>query len=276
MAFDIFEFIEFCMSIIKAFLVSLLLLISIEVVGIILSTTILFIPSHYLIHILGLSRIITNLICFSIVTIYLFKTSQYRPKCKVEFRNFNYQMVIPLLALALGRYLLCIPFFEGDNLSQLHLNNSINSSFFTIFYKCLATLILAPIFEELIFRYYIYNGLTQRYSIFTAILVSTLMFSLIHVFNIKSIFPSLIFGAISCYIYYKTNNLLYSILLHFFSNVIAISKQIFKSEYYQILDSIHYGILLLFTMIVGICTCIIAIKLILMIQNKSSKTKLLQ
>lgn len=76
----------------------------------------------------------------------------------------------------------------------------------------LTTGILAPIVEEFIFRYGI-QGIYSKKSVVTGIIVSSLMFGIAHMNPIQSTY-AFILGLILGYLYYKTGNLLNSIILH--------------------------------------------------------------
>ncbi|MCK9480658.1 MAG: CPBP family intramembrane metalloprotease [Bacteroidia bacterium] len=78
---------------------------------------------------------------------------------------------------------------------------------------------LLPAFVEEVF----FRGLLQRFitewfgSIWTGIIVSALVFALFH-FRITQILPIFFVGLLFGYIYYRTGNLYYTILMHFVHN----------------------------------------------------------
>jgi len=82
----------------------------------------------------------------------------------------------------------------------------------------LSSLILAPIFEEIIFRGYILKGFLSTYSSRKAIIASAIIFGLVH------FYPHQIIGAIPLglffgWVYYKTRSIGITIILHFFTNL---------------------------------------------------------
>lgn len=81
--------------------------------------------------------------------------------------------------------------------------------------------VIPAIVEELIFRGIIYNGLKQ-YGKVTAIVVSAVLFSLIHGNIDQTVYPFL-FGLILAYIMFKTDNIIYSMLAHFINNAIVLT-----------------------------------------------------
>ena len=80
--------------------------------------------------------------------------------------------------------------------------------------------ILPAIFEELLFRGIILNGLKQ-YGKWTAILGSAGLFALLHG-NIGQLIYPFMLGIILGYIVYKTGNVLYSIIIHLINNTFSV------------------------------------------------------
>ena len=79
--------------------------------------------------------------------------------------------------------------------------------------------VLAPIFEELIYRKAIIDRL-RRYGDLPAILISGLIFGLIHG-NFSQVFYSAAIGLVLGYVYVRTGNVLYTILLHATFNIVS-------------------------------------------------------
>lgn len=81
--------------------------------------------------------------------------------------------------------------------------------------------VVPAIVEELLFRGVIYNGLKQ-YGKKTAIVLSAVLFALIHGNVDQTIYP-ILFGLILAYIVYKTDNIIYSMIAHFVNNAIVLT-----------------------------------------------------
>lgn len=112
------------------------------------------------------------------------------------------------------------------------------------------TLITAPIFEELLFRGIILNGLLNKYknSSKKAIIYSAMVFGLVHL-NIPQGINAFIGGIILGSIYYYTKSMKLSIFAHFINNLITFvpvpESLIFKFIYivigtYVIMKGIKY------------------------------------
>lgn len=82
---------------------------------------------------------------------------------------------------------------------------------------------VAPILEEIVFRGVIMNNL-KKYGIRVAIIINSLLFGLSH-YNIEMIIPAFLTGIIFSYVACKYS-IKYSILIHFFINVITKTSQV--------------------------------------------------
>lgn len=96
---------------------------------------------------------------------------------------------------------------------------------------CYATVIFAPIYEEIIFRGFIFHIFLKNFQLFQAIVFSSLLFGLWHLKNIfflntyvlakQIIYTGLIFGPIMALITHKTKNIWPGVILHFLNNIIC-------------------------------------------------------
>lgn len=125
----------------------------------------------------------------------------------------------------------------------------IPSNFFELIIEFIISCIFASIFEEIIFRFGLYKVLNKRLNIYNSIIVTSIIFAAIHIYNIDGFTILLGISLIWNYSFYKTNNLIYPILLHFFHNLYALSGNIFDySNYWYIfliISIIGYGLSLL-------------------------------
>tara|TARA_B100000586_G_scaffold56460_1_gene38547 strand:- start:1386 stop:2237 length:852 start_codon:yes stop_codon:yes gene_type:complete len=85
-----------------------------------------------------------------------------------------------------------------------------------------SAVILAPLWEELIFRGLLYGYLKSRMSVFAALLVSSLIFSAYH-FNLDALMPLLIVGIATGYIYERTRSLYFAIFFHALFNALSMA-----------------------------------------------------
>ena len=109
-----------------------------------------------------------------------------------------------------------------DTSPDFSLNGSVLFNTFTF----ISVVILAPIFEELIFRGMILNTLTKYNKMF-AIIVTSLLFGLLHL-NITQAIPAFFMSLVLCYMYVQTDSMLVTILAHAGNNFLAHCPQPFQ------------------------------------------------
>lgn len=81
--------------------------------------------------------------------------------------------------------------------------------------------IIGPIYEEILFRYLLYNRLKKKYSVKKSIVITTTIFALIHLSPIKIIY-AFILGLILNITYEKHKSIIAPILIHIAANTIVI------------------------------------------------------
>jgi membrane protease YdiL (CAAX protease family) len=75
--------------------------------------------------------------------------------------------------------------------------------------------VFAPLIEEFVFRGVIYARLNQKYTVWFAVFVSSLLFGLLH----GEVFSAALFGALLCYSYQKSGRLIVPIIIHSLNNL---------------------------------------------------------
>lgn len=119
----------------------------------------------------------------------------------------------------------------------------------TFFY----TVLLAPLGEEYFFRYLPYKKLA-KYGDKTYILITALLFSVFHM-NIFQIIYAFLMGTVLGYMYARTRNMKYNILMHMIINFIGSIVSIFV-QYNETAASI-FGIVVIAVVISGLILLII-------------------
>ena len=76
------------------------------------------------------------------------------------------------------------------------------------------TIVLAPISEELMFRYGMYGALRHSFNKKISMVITTVAFTLVHGFQLQSFIQCLAVGFILVYVFEKTGNIWYSISVH--------------------------------------------------------------
>lgn len=85
--------------------------------------------------------------------------------------------------------------------------------------SAIASIVFAPILEELVFRGVIFNRLKIRIGIVPAMLISSFIFGIGH--NFGGMTSAFLFGICMCILYLKTDNILIPMSVHFINNVVA-------------------------------------------------------
>ncbi len=93
----------------------------------------------------------------------------------------------------------------------------------------IASSIIGPIYEEIIFRYIFYNKLKKFNSPKISILITTLVFALIHIYPIKILY-AFILGLILNITYEKNKNILSPILIHISANTISLFLNTYSTK----------------------------------------------
>lgn len=109
-----------------------------------------------------------------------------------------------------------ISFIKGEALTNPVAEAILGGNFFiTLLYAA----VVAPIFEELIFRKLLLDKV-RRFGEIPAILITGIAFGLFHM-NLSQFFYAAVLGFIFAYVVLKTNTIKYSILLHMMINFIS-------------------------------------------------------
>ncbi len=108
----------------------------------------------------------------------------------------------------------------------------------------ITVVVIGPIFEELIFRKLMIDRLS-RYGELIAVMTSSIAFGLFHG-NLYQFFYAVMLGLILGYMYAKTRNIKYSIIMHmiinFFGSIVATPVAKSMAELYPQLENIQNGI----------------------------------
>ena len=143
------------------------------------------------------------------------------------------------------------------------------------FLMIFAMAILPAIFEELLFRGVIFNGL-KDYNKWWAIFGSAILFSLMHLNIEQTVYPFIV-GAVLAFVMLKTNNIIYPMIIHFLNNAIVIVvtyvstvKNLQPTEFVLSVKSVVFAITYCITAILLIA---LIIKFLLKKQKKDSYTE---
>ena len=113
----------------------------------------------------------------------------------------------------------------------------------------IATVIISPIFEEILYRGLMYNKLKEISNAFIGVLISSILFALLHIpkygFGINTFFLFLV-GILLAYCYEKSNNIYVPIFVHSINNFFIF---LFNYVYFYFLIVIYFIIFIIGIMI---------------------------
>ncbi len=86
----------------------------------------------------------------------------------------------------------------------------------------ISIVIVAPIIEEIIFRFGILEKMETKFKKTTMILVGSFLFAIVHGYVLSGFLTVLLFGIILSILYLHTRNLVYPMIMHFINNFLAV------------------------------------------------------
>jgi len=199
--------------------------------------------------------------------------------------SLNFKIDVRILFITILMSLIC--FFSSINMtglvnygfsfvSSIELTNSLGvtlNNFGDFILTVLLLAVLPAICEELIFRGVIFNSLKQRFSAKTAVIISSIMFALIH-FSIYKTFFQLILGIMLGFLVSLTGTLIYGVVFHFINNFsIVLMNYLFAGK--PVLEFQNWGvkevILSILIFIIGFSIIFFLFKLIRNLIKKNDK-----
>ena len=140
---------------------------------------------------------------------------------KVEIFAMFLQVVMAILISKVA------PTNTNQNLCNQNLTND-------ILITVIIAVFLAPFVEELVFKYIIFKSISKKYKI-GAYLITGLCFGMLHCLHgllsgdfaqLMLIFVYFIPAVIECYVYKKTDNIFYLLIMHMIWNAVAIMTRL--------------------------------------------------
>lgn len=148
-------------------------------------------------------------------------TNKIDIKDRFTLKNIDIKFLFKIIFLA---------FFARIVIEQLliFLNFSITqtieiNSVFEIIFQIIIACIIAPIFEEIVFRFGLFEFINKKYNFIISIILTSIIFAFVHFYGIIGFIIPFMSSIFFTYSYYKKQNLLYPIIIHFMYNLYAIS-----------------------------------------------------
>lgn len=194
----------------------------------------------------------------SFILVFLFISLKSKVNIKaVKTEKMNFVSVLTIIVISFACLFLISPiinvydsFLTSIGVKEQTLPISLDSPL-KLIYLIFSLGILAPISEEFVFRGIIFNGLKQK-GLKNAVLISSLLFMLMHLSLHQTIYQFLL-GIVLAMIYYYTQNIFASILVHFINNTFVLLINYFSPSFfdYRFL-TVNYVILALVLFVVGV------------------------
>ncbi|MDP8262185.1 MAG: CPBP family intramembrane metalloprotease [Candidatus Ancaeobacter aquaticus] len=125
------------------------------------------------------------------------------------------------LLLVVVSYVICGYFGISPQPHELVKIFSVEKSAYKIIYLVLVATVFAPLYEEIVFRGFIYTVLRKYLGVTQSLCMSAIIFGAIH-FNMSQFIPVMGLGIILAYLYERTGTLIAPIVFHMLNNTVAI------------------------------------------------------
>ncbi len=167
------------------------------------------------------STVITCISVYLICPLVLWLFIRKIPSAKIEKHSLNFGQIINLPICTIGAtyliYYITLGVMEILKMSGIETNDVVESALgISIPFYIISFCIIAPVFEELIFRKLLLEHLLPFGEI-PAICISAAAFGLFHM-NLYQLFYTTVMGLIFAWVVLKTGKVRYSIILHAFAN----------------------------------------------------------
>jgi len=97
-----------------------------------------------------------------------------------------------------------------------------NQTLFAFTIAFISAAVLSPIYEELFYRGFIYTWLRERLGIWSSMVISSLIFTVVHIPTYNTLLLNFLVGIICAWVYEKTESVVSSIIVHAVFNAIAV------------------------------------------------------
>ncbi len=156
------------------------------------------------------------LLTSSIIFIPIFLKQIKKYNLVIKKCSLKYVLIIIIISFLLSIFLNILINLTRILLGQVIVKDKISFSII------LGTCFIGPILEELVYRGIVFNKLKTYYSINKSIIISSIIFALMHTNGLFQMVFAFIFGLLFSYIYNKTNDIKLSITSHIIVNLTSV------------------------------------------------------
>ena len=184
----------------------------------VLSLIIFLFLIQYFLNALNIVHIDSFWIYLLLILYFIYKLRDSLPEKSDFVKVFGGSVFWEMITIVVLNVFLSYGFLYLSN-HVLNILPSFNLSYSITGIGLLATILISPISEELIFRGVFLNRLQLVVPTVFAVLISSLLFALLHSYG--SITSAFVFGICMAILYLKNGNVLVVIFAHFLNNLIA-------------------------------------------------------
>ena len=197
---------------------------------------------------------IVNLIYSILMILLTFSVIESLSKNNIKIKNkFSYKKIdiIFLLKYLFLSFAIRILFEQIGIKFNLNVSgNDFDINVFTILVFILVNCIIAPITEEIVIRFGLFEWVKKYFNNFITIILVSLIFVFLHGYNFYASLMLLCLSLIWTFIYSKKSNLFYPIVLHFFHNLyVLIGFFNINNVFYIIFGIISFCFYIIFMLI---------------------------
>ena len=175
----------------------------------------LYLNNYYIANSIINSLFLLTIYFLCIASLWNFRLGRLKNgKLKINRVLFTYSLVIAICLYCLNYFFTYMHSLVFNGIDNIILRGYEYVSLEQIVFSILAY----PLVEELLFRGSILNILSKKVGNFKAVLLSSLLFAIAHIFSISSVLLSFFSGIIFGYVYLKTHHVVYSYLVHLMYN----------------------------------------------------------
>lgn len=149
-----------------------------------------------------------------------------------EYSKPNFKYFLFTCAIIIG-FRLFYAYSIGGLVNNIEINPMVQKAFEELaalpVILVLSVAIIAPVFEEIIFRGIILNGMSRKLNSKVAIVMSALLFAIMHMNLVQGI-NAFLLGILLGYIYIRTKSIYLSIFAHFINNTIGIMIAVYMEK----------------------------------------------
>ena len=216
-------------------------------------------------------------ISYFIVFKFILKLKFSSININTKTKSLKLDVIFVILLISIGIVIINRPLWDINRIDFFLKENtvSVDNHPFTgfnaqFFLNLISVLIVAPLTEELLFRKYMFTGVLKNNSFVVSAIFSSVLFALLHLPNYTNLIPTFILGFISCIIYFRTKNILYSILIHFFYNlIIQIISDYNYNSFYNFIYKLEFNYMYWLIVLFGVVLTFFSLKRL----KKSAKLK---